>query len=77
MFIFLTQAVELLSEYESNSIPTATWKGTIHYRVEGADEDTCENIEDPSHVGPAVEKATECLTKGQKEISHSLIHLEV
>ena len=67
---------ELLGEAEAKDIPSP-WKGAISYKIEGTGEEVKEKIESPSAVGPAVEAATGKLTKGAKEISDSLIHLEV
>ena len=51
----------------------------ISYTFENGEgkENVRENIENPSLVGVAVEKATERLTENSKGISDSLIHLEV
>ena len=51
----------------------------ISYTVKNGEETeiVTENIENPSLVGIAVEKATERLTENSKGISDGLIHLEV
>ena len=77
-FFFLNKVDELIEDGEPIDIPVQ-WKGVISYTFENGEgkENVRENIENPSLVGVAVEKATERLTENSKGISDSLIHLEV
>ena len=80
--LYANKVDELLGETGMKHT-AAPWKGVISYKKSKKSKKSQEvkeikvDIESPSEVGAAVEKATARLTKGAKEISDSLIHLEV